>query len=198
MTGRWRRRAEQPAEPIIVGGDATDISVWDDRAERTGTPASLQTDKWPAWRAALLARPELHDHLGGTAIVRDLRLMFVPPMSWPDRVNRSASIGFPITRDGGQPVNVVRRYLDDKTPKYKGLAGCGHHVWPDIGGWRKVRSWHPPLLLVCGMRDVCFARAAGLSAYTNTGGVEGWLASGIESATYRRRFVVCLDRGEER
>jgi hypothetical protein len=124
--------------------------------------------------------------------------MLVPPNSWPELINRSASIGFPITQDGGFPVNVVRRYLDAKAPKYKGLSGCGHHVGPDIGGWRGARSGHSPLLLVCGMRDVCFARAAELNAHTNTGGVEGWLKLDVSrGVAANKSFAICLDRGEE-
>src|SRR6185312_3697539 len=74
--------------------------------------------------------------------------------------------------------------------RYMGLGGRGHQIWPDRAGMPK------DALLVCGMRDACWARAAGVEAHTTTGGVQNW--PDIPSWCRKRRFTLCFDAGEEK
>jgi len=182
------------SEPIRVKGDATAVSVWDEASEWTRVQQSLRIAQWPEWHEALLERSDLHGLVGGTALVRQYRLMLIPPRAgWNDRANRGTALAWAIS-EHHKHVNVVRRFLDDKKPRYQGLGMREHHLWPDrteMGPRNRSRR----VLLVCGMRDACWARAAGAFAFTTTGGVMNWPK--VDHWSYGRRFVLCFDQGEQ-
>ena len=172
-------------------GDFSDISIWNDAFEVEGPAAPFRTREYPRWERALL-KSEGHLHLvGGEAIARQLGLMLIERGAWND--GRGGSLGFPVYEDG-QLVNLVRRFLDAKEPRYQGLRGRGHQFWPD-------RTMLPPIdepiLLVCGMRDVCTARKYGVHAFSTTGGVNYWPEEWLEWLAAGRHFKVMFDVGEE-
>jgi hypothetical protein len=178
---------------IIAKGDASDISDWTE-SSYSGPPADMHTELWHEWHIALRERSDLHWLVGGRKVVLAYRLMYVPPMWSGDQypLVRGYAIGWPIL-ERGLPVNLVRRYLDNKERRYKVLAGRGHYLWPDISQLLRKRT---PGLLVCGMRDCCWARRAGFDAYTTTGGVSNWQF--LTDAPLRgRQLTVCFDNGEQ-
>jgi hypothetical protein len=123
--------------------------------------------------------------------------MFIPPMAWPDRINRGPSIGWPVFV-GGSPRNVVRRFLDDKEPRYQGLPGRGIQIWPDVAAMQQYDATRGELLLVTGMRDAANCIAAGFPTWTTTGGVGSWIKNTCpDNWAPGRRFSLCFDAGEE-
>lgn len=177
-------------------GDVSEVSEWGE-SERTDHYAPLRCDKWEEWHAALLEQSDLWPFVGGEQVVKNYSLMFIPPMSWPDKNNRGPAIGWPIY-DSGKAVNVVRRFLDSKSPRYQGLSGRGIQIWPDVAYMDYLTS---EILLVTGMRDASVCIAAGvMPTFTTTGGVNSWTSgqTNIEHWAQGHRFTVCFDIGEER
>ena len=172
-------------------GDFSDISIWNDAWEVEGPPAPLHAREYPKWERAL-HKSEGHLALvGGEAVAKQLGLMLVERGAWND--GRGPALGFPIYEDGVL-VNLVRRFLDAQTPKYQGLRGRGHQFWPDRSALPSIKE---PILLVCGMRDVCTARKYGIHAYSTTGGVNTWPDEWLEWLAAGRHFKVIFDMGEE-
>lgn len=154
-------------------------------AETNGAVADLKTDKWPAWHADLMARPELHALVGGTRLVRRYELMFVPADAWR---NNRAALAWPIL-DYGQPVNLVRRFFNGEPP-YANAQHGKIGLWPDVMEMPDDKT----IVLVAGMRDASFARAARVYAYTTTAGVSSW--SRLNEWAPGRDFVLAFDEGE--
>jgi hypothetical protein len=146
---------------------------------------------WGEWHRKLLADHQLHDLLGGRKVVAKHRLMLLPCGAFSERLRISPAIGFPV-RDLGRPVNVIRRFLDQQDPRYKGLLGRGHYLWPDR---RLLPSEGGRVVLVAGMRDACWARAARIPAWTTTGGVGNWPEVGDWARD--REFTLCFDAKEQ-
>jgi hypothetical protein len=138
-----------------------------------------------------LADDRMHGLLGGRKVVAKHRLMALPPGAFGERLRISPAIGFPV-RDMGRPVNVIRRFLDQIDPRYKGLLGRStRYLWPD----RRLLPRKGNVVLVAGMRDACFARAARIPAWTTTGGVGNWPEVGDWAAG--REFTLCFDAKEQ-
>jgi len=57
------------SKSIRVRGDLTDVSIWDDRRERSGVPADLRIERWYEWWQALLERPDLHGLVAGRRLI---------------------------------------------------------------------------------------------------------------------------------
>lgn len=177
---------------VRLKGDFGAVSVWDDKYEVDDAcaPAPLRTAEWDAWHRALLRAEHLWPLVGGGGVVREFGLMLVPRMAWND--GHGAALGFPIYQDG-KPVNMVRRFLAEEK-RYAGLRGRGHWLWPDRMGLPGIGS---SIVLVVGLRDACVGRAAGVCAYTTTGGVEAWPDGWLEWLAPGRRFHLIFDIGEE-
>src|SRR4051794_331067 len=110
---------------IKLAGSFEAVSSWDLTDERTGPPASLREREWRHWHKLLKKQPKLVSALGGRDIANSLFLMYIPPGSFPSPRVRGAALGWPV-RAGGEWVNLIRRYLDDREPRYQGLGGRGH------------------------------------------------------------------------
>lgn len=174
-------------------GDVSSVSVWSE-PEVVSQPAPLRVRQWDAWHESMLRATELHQPVGGIEVVERYSLMLIPPQSWPEKINRGPAIGWPIFQ-AGKAVNVVRRFLDNKEPRYAGLPGRGVQIWPDV---KSMNGHDEELLLVTGMRDASCCIAAGINTYTATGGVNSWVkATNCDSWGPGRRFSICFDIGEE-
>jgi len=174
-------------------GDVSDVSEWGD-SEPAAQPAPLRLKRWEEWHQELLQQDTLWQYVGGLDVICEHSLLFIPPGAWPEKTNRGPSIGWPIYVND-EPVNIMRRFLDDKLPRYKGLPGRGVQLWPDVAS---LNGDDEEKLLVTGMRDASCCIAAGVPTWTTTGGVESWTgAIDIESWGPGRRWSICFDVGEE-
>ena len=66
------------------------------------------------------------------------------------------SVCLPLRQTDGRITNVVGRYIDDRSPKIRGLKGCG--TLGMFGDFRKLDVTTGPVMLTEGLADWCSAR----------------------------------------